>query len=245
MQIYISKITGIVNLFFISLIIYFTFNGETLIGLPWVIAFIFSINAIYFYITYRHDTHNIHNNIIVFALLIFIIFNITFIEICKHPYSFLWKLQIEFAKDVNRYNQIQKIKFIGYKEIGEIDDKTTKDLLIEQLFSTKSAITYTKKDSAGHDYNEIDYIGNINLNDTAFQNLKVRIHRTKEWLQKNVSVGMKLLSIKWEYEGKEYNSISIVSDQTNEIIYDNIGSFSIGKRITYDSRNINIGNDSQ
>lgn len=152
--------------------------------------------------------------------------------------SLTWQEQIEYAINYSDTTQgdVCPIKLRGYKRAGKIGSEKEKKRIIENMFSESSCIAL--KNGNGKlrygIYNIGTVLGTLNEEKRKASNFGY----LKERLAEVVKPGMKLLRLEWEYNKQTFYTTAIVSNTTNRIIYDNVGTTAASKISEYNEKSI-------
>ena len=146
-----------------------------------------------------------------------------------------WEEQIEYAKNPYRTRSTNiQIELIDYEELGTIRNENEKNRIIETMFSRENCIAI-QLDAERNNFG-IFNIGDIYK--TMPESKKYFDHKLsviKNVLHKIVEPEMKLLKIEWAYDNNTFYTTAIISNKTNEIIYDNVGSIAVSRSAHFET----------
>ena len=142
-----------------------------------------------------------------------------------------WQEQLQLATKTGKKNNAP-IKLKGYKETGVVKNEKHKRKVIKELFSPHSCIAL-KNGAQATQYGiyNIGFIGGLL---PERENIEVHLEKLKEKLGEIIEPGMKMVELEWEYKNYTYYTTAFVSQKTNSIVYDNVGSIATGERIEGD-----------
>ena len=145
--------------------------------------------------------------------------------------STAWEKDLQFIQKTGEKNNAP-IKLKGYKETGSVKNEKHKRKVIKDLFSPHSCIEL-KNGAQATQYGiyNIGFIGGLL---PERENIEAHLEKLKEKLGEIIEPGMKMVQLEWEYKNYTYYTTAFVSQKTNSIVYDNVGSIATGEIIEGD-----------
>lgn len=148
-----------------------------------------------------------------------------------------WQQQLEYAKkrewlknelggEIKTKKGLHDIRLLEYSFKNTINSAAEIPVLIEKLFSRENFVAL--------------YIGEENFEivpiSTVMQNANLTdpnnpFFELISQLKNRVQVGMEIIELKWEYQGKVIYSTGIASNQQGGMIYDHIGHFLVASTV--------------
>ena len=145
--------------------------------------------------------------------------------------STAWEKDLQFIQKTGEKNNAP-IKLKGYKETGSVKSEKHKKKVIKELFSPHSCIALKNgPQAAQYGIYNIGFIGGLL---PERENIEAHLEKLKEKLGEIIEPGMKMVQLEWEYKNYTYYTTAFVSQKTNCIVYDNVGSIATGEIIEGD-----------
>ncbi len=165
----------------------------------------------------------------------------------KHIEPSNWEEQVEYAMQSNAFKQIggkNSVDLIDFIICDTIKSEKQKAQLIRAIFSDEATIAMPIENGVlvnqiGEIKDNIDnYIGVSKVDYDLFAEYKAIADSL-------IHCGMYIAEATWNYNGKNITSISVISDKTNLIVYDNIGTVCpIGSANSYQQQALSIPRNS-
>lgn len=129
-----------------------------------------------------------------------------------------WQLQLEYAAEVSKE---KRIKLVNYREKGIIKDEKEKEAVITQMFAPDSPFCFSDTILRMKTALQEPYFAEV-------------AHSMRHNVEKVVRINMKTMLLEWNCNGNIYHSTALIDENTDAIVYDNVGSYATGAIFNYD-----------